>query len=306
VNHRLSLPCALILAFGLALSVLPLPAQDEAPLTEVDIVRRVMAGTDAKSLIELIGSSTVAFDISQEMQEELALAGVPARVIQAMVAKQREQDGPGAGDDAEPIDFDDAFLEARLFILLDAGEPDEGDTEPTLRIEESMPPPLAEELRLKDDEARFSDVGIFLICRTADHVPDHWRSQTPLGRDFNWTPRHRLLEFVSGATRREPGKVSKTLQRLTGDALTSPGVLELTLPNAIEVEMEPGVVHDISLGLALEAGGRFYMLQEDRWDGLLVEGDRQLRAVIDRARKSEGPPVQVRFEREAETGSAEE
>ena len=114
-----------------------------------------------------------------------------------------------------------------------------------------------------------TNLAILLACRTADHVPDHWRSKSPVGRDFLSMPRHRLLAFVAGAG---PGEADESDEEQQ--------ILELRVPETIEVDLEPGVAHDLTLGVAVEIEGRYYLAVADEWDGLILDGKRDLAAEV--------------------------
>ena len=81
-------------------------------------------------------------------------------------------------------------------------------------------------------------LAVVLLCRTATHVPDHWRNQTPLGRDFSSVPRHRLLAFLAGARKTKAGKIRQSLSKLAlspGERESTPelAVLELEIPETV-------------------------------------------------------------------------
>ncbi len=65
--------------------IAPLIAEDSAPLRDEEIVRLFVSGISPAAIIDTIQSRQVDFDLSTEMQEELALAGLPAIVINAMI-----------------------------------------------------------------------------------------------------------------------------------------------------------------------------------------------------------------------------
>ena len=147
-----------------------------------------------------------------------------------------------------------------------------------LTLRDTVDPPTVEALQLRPEEQQITDLAIVLACRTADHVPDHWRSQTPLGRDFRFTPRHRLLAFIGGADRTAAGKTQQMLSKVgkvpgEWDSLPEVGILELPVPEAIEVELETAVAHDLTLGVAVQIGDRYLMVASDGLDGLVVDED---------------------------------
>ena len=247
-------------------------ADDGGPLRDEDVVRLLVSGTPVDRLIERIRTSEVDFDLSEEMLDELRRAGVPPELIQAMIERQQElhpseaPEVPAAGTPASPM----------LRVRLNSDwEPKKHQPRPLLRVLDAVAPATIEALRLRPHERLFTDLAIVLLCRTATHVPDHWRNQTPLGRDFTFAPRHRLLAFLSGAQKTNAGKLRQALSKLAvlpGERDSTPelGVLELEVPEHVEVEIETGVAHDLTLGIAVQVGARYLLLAQDAWDGLIV------------------------------------
>ena len=261
MQHRRAMARLAAALIGLSLLV---AADDGDVLHDEDVVRMHVSGTPAEELIRLIRERQVDFDISDEMRNELRLAGVPQPVIAAMVARQKELDAAKA-----PPPLEEPPGLPRLTIRLNP-DPDAKDAErPPLRHPDRVPPAVAQDLGL-GDEARVTNLAILLACRTPDHVPDHWRSKSPVGRDFLSMPRHRLLAFVAGA---EPGKADESDDE-------EQQILELRVPETIEVDLEPGVPHDLTLGVAVEIEGRYYLAVADEWDGLILEGSRDLSAEV--------------------------
>lgn len=81
---------ALLVATGLA-------AQGERPLTNDDILKMVAAGFDEETVIKLITASTTAFDTSVDSLMGLKQAGVPEKVIAAMLdAEARKRNSAAA------------------------------------------------------------------------------------------------------------------------------------------------------------------------------------------------------------------
>ena len=104
--HRLvSAVSAVLLVAGLVSFVATIDADDDEPLRDEDVVRMLVTGMPVNEIVERIGASRVEFDLSEEMLGELAAAGVPAEVIEAMKARQAElapeepvDDDAGSGD----------------------------------------------------------------------------------------------------------------------------------------------------------------------------------------------------------------
>src|SRR5262245_42897548 len=69
----------------------------DAPLTNASIVKLDKAGIKEKSIITIIASKPVSFDLSTDRLIELKRTGVTEKVILAMMARQEGSDFP---DDA--------------------------------------------------------------------------------------------------------------------------------------------------------------------------------------------------------------
>lgn len=275
----------------LALAASP-SGEQPGKLTAEDIVRGFVAGQSASQLIELIERSAVDFDLSPDMLQEFRAAGLPGGVIEAMQRRQREQDAL-----AQPPDADlphDAPPSITVLLNKDAAE----DDSRVLRFPDLIPPELHAELGLGSEVRHFTDAAIFLACTTDRHVPDQWRSKTPLGRDFVKTPRHRLLAWSSGARRMDAGKLAEALGKLAQTPDRGElGILELDVPPQLAGEPQPGDTHDLILGIALEAGGRFWLIKADTWDGALP--DHPLSAKVKRRGGLASLEYDVLFRRDA-------
>lgn len=212
-----------------------------APITDEDVVRLFVSGSSVEEIIVAIADSEVDFDLSDEMIYELRAAGLPQELIGAMIDRQAEM-----RTDPEPPPALEEPAGASLRIEIETRKP--------LRLMDFIDEETRELLRLRQPDSRFTDVAIFLACLTQDHVPDHWRGKSPLGRDFISMPRHRMLYFHSGAA---PTKLRK--------------MLKLELPSAIEVELTPGVAHDLMLGVALRAEEKYHLMVFDEWKGLVLK-----------------------------------
>ena len=129
----------------------------------------------------------------EEMVVELGAAGVPQSVIDAMLERMAElapAEEPVLA--VEPLALPEEAPPS-LRILLN---PDRKPGKPSLlRISGEVDFQMRRNLDLDRlaEGSEFSDIAIFLACRSPTHVPDHWRSQSALGRDFDRMPRHRLL-----------------------------------------------------------------------------------------------------------------
>jgi hypothetical protein len=271
------------------------------PLRGEQVVRLFVSGTPVGELIRLIRESEVDFDLSPEMVQELRAAGLPDNVLTAMRERQAElerRDAPPADAVEAVADGDDpaASEGPRLVVRLNpdwvAGA--EGGR-PTLRVQDAVSPQASSALGLREEGQSITDMAIVLACRTADHVPDHWRAQTPLGRDFKFTPRHRLLAFLPGASLAELSKTRKVADRVValvggGESQPAANVLELEIPATIGVTLEPAVAHDLTLGIALQVGGRYYLVASTERDAATLDAEAGLEL---RAELSDAPDLAI-------------
>ena len=214
-------------------------------LTLEDVVRLHVSGMGDEELIARIRAAQVDFDLSEPMLEELRIAGLGERVIQAMLARQVELHPPPPPP-AETAEPEPASASSTLVVRPHVGRPGARDeASPPLRVTDTPPPELLQRLGL-DAQSRIEDLALWVGCVTPTHVPDHWRSESRLGRDFEATPRHQLLGFVSGAARENAGARS--------------AALSLTVPERIPVEIDPAEPHQIVIGVAVQIAGRFYTM----------------------------------------------
>jgi len=243
----------LVVSLGPAVALDPL-----SPMTEEEVVRRHVAGEGVETILREIKRRDPQFDLSSDMLLELRHAGLPEALIEAMRQRQAEQE-PEA---AEPPEVQAAPAAPQLTVTF--SQKDGGSSK--ISIGRQVDPRLAEQWKLGEapEDREFADLALYLVCRTPDHVPDHWRTKSPLGRDFFSMPRHRMLVFVAGS--------SNTEERDGGSKL------RLELPPAIEVELEPDIAHDLTLGLAVQVGGRYYTWKHDTRDSLVL-GDEGLELV---------------------------
>jgi len=222
-------------------------AADVSPLTNEDVVRWVAAGKPEPEILKEIAARPAAYDVSDDMLSELRLASVPETVIAAMRARQSESTPASPPPAARP---------ARGKVRLTIAFADPKKITAPKKASES----LAEKLRLPNgDEARaVHDLAVFLACTTAEHVPDQWRTKSPLGRDLEGVPRHEMLVFVPGDT---------------PDGQTP----SVTVPPTIEADVDDLEPHDLVLGVAARIG--------DRWRVLAIE--KRARAKIE----AQTPPL---------------
>lgn len=256
-------------------------------LSEEDVVRLFVQGVPADELIRKIETSPGNYDLSDEMVEELTIAGIPEAVLAAMIRRQAEthpvvSEAGAKTESGAP----------RLIVRLNPDwKPNGDETRPLLLALDAIGPELAEHLGTRSGDLPISDLGIALFCRTADHVPDHWRSKSPLGRDFVNTARHRMLAYISGAD-----------SKPAGDSLADLNVLSLEIPERLTVELEPGVAHDLTLGIVVRIGDRNYLMMADERDSVVLgeSGDTTIRATLRAGSKN---PLRARVEFLQETAA---
>ena len=189
----LALPCLFMLAALPAVADLPEtppgPAGEEFPLTNEDIVRLVMTGTDGKAIRKLIAGRRVDFELCTEMVAELRAVGVDDTLIDAMRRRQAAMPRP----QLEPLQPSDSGAVGTLLVSFPT--PPEGSDKAehsviaAKTIPKGAPVPRGMEVGLVDD------LALAVICTTAFHVPDHWDTRSPL----DGAPRHALLLFEAGA-----------------------------------------------------------------------------------------------------------
>jgi len=268
--------------------------EPSALLTDEDVVRLFVIGTPEDEIVKLIETSQVDFDLSEEMREELKIAGLPELVVRAMIRRQAAM--APVNDETESATTPGA---PRLVVQLNSGpQADSGKSLATIQTLNATDPKLAARLGLRQNDLPITDLGIALFCRTADHVPDHWRSKSPLGRDFENATRHRMLVFLSGAEVEPAGKFRNKFSKLAmapgaKEAAFDLEVLTLEVPEQLAVELEPGVAHDLTLGIAVRVGNRNYMTKADHLDGIVIEGETTIRAIL-RGRSKD--PLRARIE----------
>ena len=264
--------CALLLA--VVLSAGPILADESETMTLEDVVRLFVQGTSPEELIRQIENSRVDFDLAEEMLEELRLAGLSEDVIEAMERRQHELHPPEVPETAvvdEAVE-EMAGLTVRLTLKggmnLRAGDEDRG-----LRLIDLVPPETLAQLGVRDDQARITNVAVYVACHASTHVPDHWRGKTPLGRDFTSVTRNKLLAFHSEATEETPGATKKAMiAALLGPAspdAAKPIVLNLLVPVEIAIELDPTDEHDISVGVAVQIDDRYYRVVSDQTRGFV-------------------------------------
>jgi len=267
---RLALLACLVLAAGSA------PA---GALTPEDVVRMHVTGIDAETIVEQIRSSGGAFELDDEMVVELRAAGLPSAVIEAMLATSP---APESVEEPPAPEFQASSLRILLNPARDPTKPER------LRLSVQIGAELKNALGLhrSTEGSSVQDVAIFVACLSSTHVPDHWRTKSALGRDFDRMPRHAQLLFVGDAKRDE--NKDGTVQ------------LELEIPEALEVPLESATPHDLMLGVAVRIDDRYYLVASDRRDDVTSDAPLALRATITSGRRNVAlEQIEVHFEEHA-------
>lgn len=207
------------------------------PLTNEDVVRMVAAGKPEREIVQTIGARAEAFELADDLIDELKLAGVPPSIISAMQQRHMKNAPPAA-----PVDRP-VRSHVKVVVTLNAGAASVHTLHAPAWADEDLKASLS--LGKENDARAVKDLAVFLACRTPEHIPDLWRSKTPLGRDMVAVGRHEMLAFVAGDT--PPGKTPR-----------------LTLPAQLEAQVEESEPHDLVLGVAARIGDHWFQLAATR------------------------------------------
>jgi hypothetical protein len=285
-------------AIGLLLGAIPLGIAADAPMRTEEVVRMLVSGATTAETVDAIRSRDVEFDLSDEMLDELRAAGVPDAVIEAMKERQAELHPPPPSEILEPEPVD-AELPLTVFSLRPVGDDAEGDGETTraLFFPGALPPPIVMALEVGDgsEAAEVESVAVFVACRTAYHVPDYWRSKSPLGRDFVSMPRHRMLVFLRSSERVPKTELPPTVKGRVAAAAGETDLLRLELPATVEAQLDLDEPHDLMVGVAVEVGGRFVRLVSDERDDLKVAAGSTIELVVGNGDAGDGFGVVTTF-----------
>ena len=236
-----------------------LHAADDDTMTLEDVVRLFVQGSSTEELIQRIQSSQVDFDLADEMLEELRLAGLSEKVIETMVQRQRELHPPATPEvEIAPEEIEQQPGLTFRVTLQGGTKYRSGDLDRGMRVSDLVPAETLEQLGVRDPEARITSVAFYVSCHASTHVPDHWRGHSPLGRDFHSVTRHKMLVFHTEATAEDTGTAAED-----DPQRRETSVLVLTLPEQLVAEMDPTAEHDLSAGVAVEIGGRYYRVVSD-------------------------------------------
>ncbi len=216
-----------------------------SPLTNEDVVRMVASGTPESEILDAIRDRPAAFDLANDMLDELKLAGVSAVIVEAMRRRQAEST-PAAPPSERP-----RAGRVHLVVTLNAGA---GGSR-TLHVPSWADEELRQLLKLpkENDQREVKDLAVFLACKAQEHIPDLWRSKSPLGRDMAVVARHEMLAFVAGDT--PVGKPPR-----------------LGVPARIDAEVDDTEPHDLLLGIAARIGDHWMQLAVAELPKIKIDG----------------------------------
>jgi len=256
----------------------------EEPLTVEQVVRLHVAGASADELVRMILTRPADYELSADMVDELRAAGLPPEVIDAMHSRQNQMLNDAPGQTASGAEGP-----SNLVVRLNSRQT--RDSRRYIRVQDRVDLDLAAEWELGNspEERRFADVALFVACRRADHVPDQWRSKTPLRWDSEIMPRHEMLAFAPGARWTEAGFLqafgfapSRVGEPVAFEDRVEPGVLVLQIPPTLEAAVDPRDTHDLVVGIAVQVGESYYpwsisALDDVRVDSRTVELEATIR-----------------------------
>jgi hypothetical protein len=248
------------------------------PLTNEDIVRLVVNGTAERVILEEIAARPVDFDLEEEIVVELRLVGVNDRLIEAMRQRQRDMSGPIGEDESLPGSADGGRPVGFVVVAMSGDGEDDGSAPFAIK---ALPPGVKRAPGM--EVGRVSDLALAVLCRTPDHVPDHW----DIGSPIEQAPRHGVV-FFQPASRPDKVKDFEVLRlaltttppielaagrhalivALVGRSAGS-GSWQLLASDPVTVEIEPG----LTLHIPLAASSR---LRGNRMAGYAVEHEWQV------------------------------
>ena len=257
-------------------------ADDETLMRTEDVVRMLVSGNDVATVVSEIRARPVEFDLSEDIVDELRIAGVPEDIITAMQERQAElHPGEKPAELQPPVE---EIVTDTPLLVIEVGHPAAvGENDPpgttALYFPGSLPAAAAKALQLGDGNkpVQVEALAIFVACRTSFHVPDYWRSKTPLGRDFVSMPRHRMVAFHRGNQRVARADLPKGAAARVAPVSGDGDYIRVELPRTLEATIDLNELHDLSFGVAIEAGGRFLRIVSDDRDDFELGDDAVLR-----------------------------
>lgn len=222
------------------------------PLHNEDVVRMLVAGKSAKEIVRIIETDPVDFDLSPEMLAELQSASVPRSVLDAMQSRMTEIERSKVTKEK----VEDVTTGPKLRVHF------QGSTK--LHVPDWGTAALGEKLKLdlRGTDREIRDVAYFVACTTEEHLPEQWRSKSPLGRDYV-VPKHQMLLFQPGAAHLSARDVATALPdafRRKRDDGSEAGWFELTLPPDLAVDLSQDDPHDLLVGIAIDIQANWHPL----------------------------------------------
>ena len=274
--------------------------ESDEPITVYKVIELHVAGTPTDELIRMIQSSPVDFDLSPGMIAELERIGLQPALLEAMKRRQAEGSPDSLDDDA----CAETVVASTVTVRLNPKQ-----TNPNrrrIRVHDEVRSGLAFEWGLGNapEDRRFLDVALFLACRCPQHVPDQWRSRTPLRWDAEVMPRHRMLVFAPGARWTDAGFLESfgitplRAEEETGpEDRDEPGILVLQIPETLEAEVGIDEPHDLVVGIALQVGDSYYPWSISALDDVPVDvSGTLLEATIRGTRSMNLESIEIGFE----------
>ncbi len=227
-----------------------------APLTNEEVVRLVMTGTPEQAILDRIARQPADFDLSPDVVQEMKNAGVGERVLEAMRRRQAEMPRREPAPTPTPVPANAGTIEIAFVPDPQA----KTEAERSVIALRELPPRVRRRGGMEVGEV--IDLALAVLCTTADHVPDHWDTRTPLGSD---APRHELLFF-------QPGSAEATLKGFK--------VLYLKHEAAYRVSVPEGR-HDIVVAVAgQQRGSRAWRLLAADAAQVSIRPDRTTRLTV--------------------------
>jgi hypothetical protein len=174
---------------ALALPAVVAASTPKGPLTNEDVVRMVMTGTAEKDVLAAIETRPADFDLSADMVEELRRAGVKEKIIVAM--RRRQAAMPQAEPSPTPVP--EAGRSGTLRVEFEVKDDQASPAERSAIALKSLPKGMSR--RGGMEVGLMTDMALVVLCISADHVPDHWDTRSPI----QGAPRHELLLFRPGS-----------------------------------------------------------------------------------------------------------
>ncbi len=235
----------------------------EAPLTNEDVVRMVAQARPEVEMLRIIAASKVDFDLDPDVVVEMRRAGVPEKILRAMRQRQTEAGGRSAPPPVPPLRA--AGSVELIFLPMEEGVGARG--KPSFSLIRRTPRWASRQLAMPE-KAEVEELAIFLLCSSAEHVPDHWSGRTPL-KNF---VRHELLVFRAGS---HPGK------------LKGFEVLFLDLPASLHIPVPEGI-HSLVVGVAGKTGPDWHVAASDDQRGVEVSTGKTTRIEVRLSGRIEG------------------